>query len=254
VVLLNMEVGENTLRRWLRDCSIDNRHKVVIANLRGKASALSLNTDKGRERFVNFLRAQDAEVVILDPLAPVLASLGLDENSNADIAQFFSWWSQVLAEAGVIDDLVVHHTGHAGQRSRGASRLLDEPDAVWTLTRDADEGTGEFSRIDPIRYLSVYGRDVDMAAEALSFDPATRSLKLTGQNKAQVKEQSLDDLIAAVMKSGIPMSRSAIRDAVVARGGSNNKVWDRVNTLVEDGTFTKSGKLLLWPDVVEVSE
>lgn len=254
VVLLNMEVGENTLRRWLRDSSIINRHKVVIANLRGKAAALSLHTDKGRERFITWLRAQDAEVVILDPLAPVLASLGLDENSNADIAQFFSWWSQVLAEAGVTDDLVVHHTGHAGQRSRGASRLLDEPDAVWTLTRDADESTGEFSRIDPVRYLSVYGRDVDLAAEALSFDPTTRTLNLTGQNKAQVKEQSMDELIASVMRSGIPMSKSAIRDAVVAKGGSNNKVWDRINTLVDDGTLTKSGKLLLWPDVVEVSK
>ena len=254
VVLLNMEVGENTLRRWLRDCSIVNRHKVVIANLRGKGSALSLNTEKGRERLVEFLRAQDAEVVILDPLAPVLASLGLDENSNSDIAQFFSWWSQVLAEAGVTDDLVVHHTGHAGQRSRGASRLLDEPDAVWTLTRDSDEGTGEFSRIDPVRYLGVYVRDVDMSAEALSFDPITRTLNLTGQNKAQVKEQSLDDLIAAVMKSGIPMSRSAIRDGVVTLGGNNNKAWARISTFSEDGTFTKSGKLLLWPDVVEVSE
>jgi hypothetical protein len=254
VVLLNMEVGENTLRRWLRDSSIINRHKVVIANLRGKGSALSLGTDKGRERFINFLKDHQAEVVILDPLAPVLASLGLDENSNTDIAQFFSWWSQVLADAGVADDVVVHHTGHAGQRSRGASRLLDEPDAVWMLTRDADEATGEFSRIEPVRYLSAYGRDVDMAPEALAYDTSTRSLRLTGQNKAQIKEASLDDLIADVMKLGTPMSKSAIRDAVVAKGGNNNKCWDRLTTLANDNTLAKAGKLLLWPDVIEVSE
>ena len=254
VVLLNMEVGENTLRRWLRESSVTNRHKVIIANLRGKASALSLGTEKGRERLIGFLKAVDAEVVILDPLAPVLASLGLDENSNTDIAQFFGWWSQVLAEAGVADDVVVHHTGHAGQRSRGASRLLDEPDAVWTLTRETDSHTGEFSNLDPVRYLSAYGRDVEMQPEALKFDQATRLLTLTGQNKAQVKEQSIDDLIAGVMKSGIPMSQSAIRDAVVANGGNNNKSWARLSALIADKTLTKSGKLWVWPDIVEVSE
>ena len=254
VVLFNMEVGENTLRRWLRESTVTNRHKVIIANLRGKASALSLSTEKGRDRLVGFLKSVDAEVVILDPLAPVLASLGLDENSNTDIAQFFSWWSQVLAQAEVADDVVVHHTGHAGQRSRGASRLLDEPDAVWTLTRDTDEKTGEFAQLDPIRYLSAYGRDVEMQPESLKFDQATRLLTLTGQNKAQVKEQSLDDLIAEVMKSGIPMSQSAIRDQVVANGGNNNKTWARLSALISDKTLQKSGKLWVWPDVVQVGQ
>jgi hypothetical protein len=238
VVLLNMEVGENTLRRWLRDCSIDNRHKVVIANLRGKASALSLNTEKGRERFIDFLRAQDAEVVILDPLAPVLASLGLDENSNADIAQFFSWWSQVLAEAGVVDDLVVHHTGHAGQRSRGASRLLDEPDAVWTLTRDADEGTGEFSPLEPIRYISVYGRDVEMQPESLTFDATTRALKLTGRGKAETRADQKSEAILAAF-NGVPMTKAALKKKLT---GNDQKNGYLIDEMLEEGLLTKVSK------------
>jgi RecA-family ATPase len=117
-----MEVGDGTMRRWMRDCHIHAPEKVVVANLRGKASALALASEAGRKRFAEFLKRHEGEVVILDPLAPVLASLGLDENSNADVSTFYSWWAEALTLAGIVDDVVVHHTGHAGQRSRGASR------------------------------------------------------------------------------------------------------------------------------------
>lgn len=253
VVLLNMEVGENTLRRWMRDSGIENAGKVQVANLRGKASALTLNTEAGRSRLAEWLRAAEAEVVILDPLAPVLASLGLDENSNADVAQFFSWWSEALTLAGVRDDVVVHHAGHAGQRSRGASRLLDEPDAVWTLTREMEEG-GEFSPLEPTRYLSAYGRDVELQPEALAFELSTRRLVLTGQNRAEIKGERLDQKIRAVMAKGVPMTRTAIKDAAVALGASNNPAWDRVQELIADGTLQAvgKGKEYVWADAVEV--
>jgi hypothetical protein len=238
VVLLNMEVGENTLRRWLRDARVENRHKVVVANLRGKAAALTLATDKGRQRFADWLRAQRAEVVILDPLAPVLASLGLDENSNADVATFFSWWSEALSLAAVADDVVVHHTGHAGQRSRGASRLLDEPDAVWTLSREADEETGEFVALDPMRYLAAYGRDVEMPPEALAFDRATKSLTLTGKGKEEVKGDKKVAAVVAAFTSG-PMSKAAIKKAI---GGNSRATSQLINDLVDNGVLEPMGK------------
>ena len=238
VVLLNMEVGENTLRRWMRDAGIDNTDAVSVANLRGKGSALTLATEQGRERVAAFLRSLEAEVVILDPLAPVLASLGLDENSNADVAQFFAWWSEALHLAGVADDLVVHHAGHAGQRSRGASRLLDEPDAVWTLTREADEDSGEFSRIDPVRYLSAFGRDVEMPPEALAFDPVDKSLALTGKDKAEMKgERRVNEVLAAFDKS--PISKATIKERVKGNGAAVGKL---VDELVARGVLTETGR------------
>ena len=250
VVLLNMEVGENTLRRWMRDSGIGNAGKVLVANLRGKAAALTLNTEAGRVKLADWLRAAEAEVVILDPLAPVLASLGLDENSNADVAQFFSWWSEALTLAGVRDDVVVHHAGHAGQRSRGASRLLDEPDAVWTLTREMEEG-GEFSPLEPTRYLSAYGRDVELQPEALAFELSTRRLVLTGKGKAEMKASRVVDSIREVMADGSRMSRSRICDLV---GGKRQTVWDAVGDLIASGEIqtTDKGKSLYWPDAVEV--
>jgi len=182
VALLNMEVGPRTLRRWMREADIYNTDNVLVVNLRGKAGSLQLNSDAGRKQTAQFLADHDTDIVILDPLAPLLASLGLDENSNADVAQFFAWWSETLSLAGVTDDLVVHHTGHAGDRSRGASRLLDEPDAIWTLTKGQEvEPTDQ----DPFpmapRFLGAYGRDVDLPARRLQFDPTTRNLNLTDE-------------------------------------------------------------------------
>lgn len=238
VVLLNMEVGENTLRRWMREAGISTPEKVVVANLRGKAAALTLGTEAGRERLAAFLRSQEAEVVILDPLAPVLASLGLDENSNADVAQFFAWWSEALYLAGVTDDLVVHHAGHAGQRSRGASRLLDEPDAVWTLTREADEESGEFSRIDPVRYLSAFGRDVEMAPEALAFNPVDKSLTLTGKNKAEMSGHRKHMEILAAF-DGTPISKNTIKQRVKGKGAV---IGDLVDRMIADGVLMETGR------------
>lgn len=256
VVYLNMEVGTRTMRRWLADANITNTAAITVANLRGKAAALSLNSEAGRKQFGAWLAAQDAEVVILDPLAPVLASLGLDENSNADVATFFAWWSQALMYGGVVDDLVVHHAGHGGERSRGASRLLDEPDAVWTLTKDGEARA--VSEADPLadtspqRYLSAYGRDVELPAEALTFDPVTRALSLSGLSRAAMGNSSIERAAKAIMRD----MKMRTKETLIAEIGGNRKNTSRaIQALVDDGTFipvAKSGNGWLLQYIPEV--
>jgi rhodanese-related sulfurtransferase len=252
VVLLNMEVGDATLRRWMRDCHVDRPRQVVVANLRGKASALTLASPSGRKRFASFLRANDAEVVILDPLAPVLASLGLNEDKNAEVAAFFAHWSEVMDLAGVSDDMIVHHTGHAGQRSRGASRLLDEPDAIWTLTKDAEEDDPDgFSSMTPTRYLAAYGRDVELPMESLAFDMATRSLTLTGKGKAAAGASKVEAKVITLMSDGKARTASGICKEIP---GAQNSVWKAVQTLRSSGLLQvvgkqRNGDLLVLPEV-----
>lgn len=239
VALLNMEVGERTLRRWLRDSGTVGVEQVVVANLRGKASALALASDAGRRRFADFLKSRDTELVILDPLAPVLASLGLDENSNSDVARFFGWWSEALALAGVVDDIVVHHTGHAGERSRGASRLLDEPDAIWTLTREkSDDEDDPYGPVET-RYLSAYGRDVDMAAEALAYDTETRSLSLTGQGRGEVRGTEVEMKVMRALKDGKTLTRNGIYDQV---RGNRKACMEAVDRLLERDLLLDTGR------------
>lgn len=242
IVYLNMEVGPRILRRWMRDAGVPMDPRLLVVNLRGKASTLTLDTPAGRQRLANVLMAHDAEIVILDPLAPVLASLNLDENSNSDVARFFGYWSEALALAGVKDDLIVHHTGHAGERSRGASRLNDEPDAIWTLTKsdggeDVDELDAMFGA-GPTRYLQAYGRDVDLAAEALEYDPQTHALTLTGQAKGKANGKAIERKVIAVLATSPGMSREAICKAV---GGKKSTTWTAIQALIESGEVVDSG-------------
>lgn len=242
VVYFNMEVGTRTMRRWLKDANISATGKITVSNLRGKASALSLSSEAGRAQFGSWLADNDAEVVILDPLAPVLASLGLDENSNADVATFFAWWSESLMLGGVVDDLVVHHAGHGGERSRGASRLLDEPDAIWTLTKDADvaqESDDIYGAGSPTRYLSAYGRDVELPPEALSFMSENRQLLLTGLSRAAMKSNVDTQQIVDLFADGVPRSRNVIAQSVK---GNGQKVWDLIALMIENNQLEKVGK------------
>lgn len=248
VVLLNMEVSERTLRRWMRSTGVENVDRVVVANLRGRSSALSLSSEAGRRRFAEFLVRHGAEVVILDPLAPLLASLGLAENENADIATFFSWWSEALAMAGVADDLIVHHTGHAGERSRGASRLLDEPDAIWTLTRAKEEEDDEDDLdpfgVVPMRFLAAYGRDVEMPAQGVNFDPVTHVLTLNGESRKTAILGKMEGRIARVMGDGKLRTKSGIVGDSGVGKGSGWKAIDRMladDVLIDTGQRTKNG-------------
>jgi hypothetical protein len=242
VVYLNMEVGTRTMRQWLKDAGIDNTAAITVANLRGKASALSLTSEAGRKQFAAWLADQDAEVVILDPLAPALASLGLDESSNADIATFFGWWSEALTMAGVVDDMVVHHAGHAGERSRGASRLLDEPDAIWTLTKDSD--FTESSEANPLpasptRYLSAYGRDVELPPEALKFDMGSRQLTLTGLSRSAMGRNDVERAIIGLMSDLRLRTKNEIVKMIK---GDRNNAWDACDALIDAGKLILAGK------------
>ena len=224
IVLLNMEVGEGTLRRWMRSAGIIHTDRVIIGNLRGKASALQLGSGSGRARLAGWLRDHGAEMVVLDPLAPVLASLGLDENSNAEVARFFGWWAETMQAAGVNDDMIVHHIGHAGERSRGASRLLDEPDAIWTLTKQQGkwDDSSEFAELSPARFLSAYGRDVDLPEKALQFDPETKALELTEQTRSAVKTDKIRHRIVHLMSDGNLRNKDEICRSL---GGNRNPIY-----------------------------
>jgi hypothetical protein len=237
VVYFNLEVGERTLRAWMRRANIAASNKVTVVNLRGKVSALGLNSEAGRKRLTDFLTAQDAEVVILDPLAPALAAYGLDENSNSDVATFFGWWSEALGRAGVVDDLIAHHAGHAGERSRGASRLLDEPDAIWTMTKSAST-VDEDDVYGPaeLRFLQAVGRDVEEPATGLAFDRNTGRLTLTGlSKKAAGKAQSQATLETRILDY-VGANEGCSREDIKAKvKGGNTEKWVTVDRLIGAG-------------------
>lgn len=172
VVMLDNELDERNLRRWLRDQGIRNVDKVIVVPMRGKVGTFDLLDPTVRSQWAAQLREHDAEVVIFDCLRPVLDALGLSEDKDA--GRFLVQFDALLAEAGAEEALVVHHTGHDGERSRGDSRLRDWPDAEWRITRLRD-GDGPIDPAAP-RFFAAYGRDVEVDEGRLEYDATTRRL------------------------------------------------------------------------------
>ena len=90
-------------------------------------------------------------------------ALGLDEHSEA--GRWLTAFDELLKEADIREALVVHHSGHGGERSRGDSRILDWPDGIWNLVRENKDD------LNSARFISAKGRDIDVAEGELHFDP-----------------------------------------------------------------------------------
>ncbi|WP_043347160.1 ATP-binding protein [Beutenbergia cavernae] len=183
VAFLNFEVSRDTFNLWASEVGVD-ASRLLPVHLRGRLNPLVHPEE--REQLARSLRERETEVVVVDTFTR--AFRGASENDAAEVGRFLTDLDVfVRGEVGATDLILTAHTGWNGERSRGSSALEDWPDSIITLRRDAD---GD----DSTRYFSAFGRDVEVEEDALSFDPRTRALSLTGagsrrQAKA-VREES----------------------------------------------------------------
>jgi AAA domain len=219
VVLVDNEMDPRTLRRWLRAQKVVNVDAVAVLPLRGRVATFDLLNPASRRRWVEVLRPLNAEILIFDCLRPVLDALGLSEDKDA--GRFLVAFDALLAEAGIGEAVVVHHMGHAGERSRGDSRLRDWPDVEWKLLRqDPDDDRS------PV-FFSAFGRDVDMPEGQLTYDPETRRLTFSatsGGRIALANESKVAAVVAYVaehpgastgaIEGAVPGDSKAVRSAV----------------------------------------
>ena len=179
--------------------------------------------------------------------------MGIDENDNTGVAQFFHHWTKALGDAGVQHDFIAHHTGRAtNARSRGASRLDDEPDAVWTLTKlDTSDDDPDMMFVDSApRSLRAYGRDVELPGITLAFDTATGILVDSGEKPHIAVETRRENatrsmLIEWVATAGAEGRQYSAFTQSKAKGGpgganSNSDLYSTIrDELIRDGVFTK---------------
>lgn len=202
IALLDDEMSPRQLRAWLRDQGIAHPERIIPLCLRGRVSSLDLLDEYRRREWVRVLRQHDVRVLVLDCLRPVLDALGLDESHDA--GRFLVALDALLREADIGECIVVHHMGHAGERSRGDSRLRDWPDAEWRLVRQDDSP-------DSPRFITAFGRDVDVRECSLSYDEATRRLTLSGGSRHDHRtHEALAALVAHLETCGDPQSGRAI--------------------------------------------
>lgn len=208
VILVDNELDPRTLRRWIRDQGIQNADKIDILSLRGRVSTFDLLDPVVRAGWARQLAERKAEVVIFDCLRPVIDALGLSEDKDA--GRVLVAFDALLYDAGASEGFVVHHMGHSGERSRGDTRIRDWPDVEWKLLRERGED-GDEAAPEAARFLSAYGRDVDVPESELRFDPATRRLSFVGGSRETARAKDAVPAVLALLEDNPQgLSRSAV--------------------------------------------
>ncbi len=204
-VLLDFEMSAGQLDDWLAAQRIRNDDRLLVVPMRGRATAFDILEPTVRAEWVARLREHRCEYPVIDCVRPILDAIGLDEHREA--GRFLTAYDALLRDAGIGESLVVQHMGHTNERARGDSRLRDWPDVEWRLVRQDDNPASA-------RFISAYGRDVDVAEAQLAYEPLTRSLTLSGGSRADAKTVEALAAIIDVLAVSEPLSGRAIKQAL----------------------------------------
>lgn len=234
VLLLDDEMSEGQLRRWLRDQNIEAASVVSLVSLRGHLSSFNILDPATRTKWAEFLGS--ADVLIFDCLRPALDALRLNEHS--DMGVFLEAMDELMAEAGIRELLVVHHMGHGAERARGDSRAGDWPDANWkiVLAQKAEGVPDEHGA----RFFSAMGRDVEQHEAQLGYDPATRRLSIEGGSRAQAALTNAEQTVLDCLHDTDDSPSGTTLESMAAAAGITQADYRRARArLVMDGRIAE---------------
>lgn len=230
LALFDIEMSGRQLDEWLRDQRITNDDRVVVFPMRGSAGSLNLLDPTTRSWWARTLRSHGCSYVLFDCLRPVLDALGLDEHREA--GRLLTALDALLREADIAEATVVHHMGHTGERSRGDSRLRDWPDVEWRLVRQDDDPSSA-------RFLSAYGRDVDMPESLLQYDRGTRHLRVVGGSRHEATAREALGDVLELLCTDPDLSTRKIEERITEAGvHGRDAVRDAVKLGVYEGKIT----------------
>lgn len=223
IEVIDVEMSEGQHTRWLQEMGLRSP-EVFFHHIRGQVGTFELLDDTSRGDWAAGLKERGTRFLVIDPLAPLLAAAGLDENNPTDIGAWFAALKELCREAAVDNALVVHHHGHTGERARGSSNLLATPDVLWTIVKHEDE----------TRYFKAIGRDVEVMESALEFDPATRKLSIAEVGKARPSkadsvpdpgnDKAKQDKVMGVIRGNPGINMNGLKDRVAMRAADVPKV------------------------------
>jgi hypothetical protein len=180
---LNMELTKGQFNRWLADMNIpdDALKRLVLYHAR-ESGRLDFANGAAAEWTIDWLKHEGINVLLLDPLGSFY-----DQPISGDPnPPYLRWWARlehIVLQAELRGVLIAHHAGYSedgGNRARGASAMMDKPDVNITYRYNVGDGTYTDAPIDSKRYLSAFGRDVDVAEFEIDYNARTRKLRATG--------------------------------------------------------------------------
>ncbi|MFG1933032.1 AAA family ATPase [Mycobacterium sp. NPDC048908] len=180
---LNMELTKGQFNRWLADMALPDDALKRLHLYHGREyGRLDLTNDAAAEWIIQWLRDAGITVLLMDPLGSFY-----DQPSGGDPnAAYLRWWARlehVVLQAELCGVLIAHHAGYSedgGNRARGASAMMDKPDVNMTYRYEIGVGNHTDAPSDNKRYLSAFGRDVDVSEFEIGYNLRTRTLRATG--------------------------------------------------------------------------
>lgn len=242
VGVIDFEMPPNKLQEWLRDQGITNTDQVVLWTLRGQARQFDLRNDLVRAAWAEQIKSAQVRVLVVDCLGPILSALGADENGQKDVGPVLDALTSLAVEAGVDEVLLIHHMGHGAERSRGASRLRDWPDAEWRLVRQKDDDN-PFGDPDPAapRFFAAFGRDVNVREGQLVYDHATRRLVYADGNRREARANLALVFVLTWVRDNPGVTVRGIQDEAARRDGlSRDLAREAIKQAVGQGLVRES--------------
>jgi RecA-family ATPase len=211
IFIADLELDRRTLRRWLRDQNIKNPAWVRAESFRGRLDDFDILNPARRDEWARALRSWAIKILVVDPVGPLIAAYGFSEESNTDVAKVLGAIDALAAEADVEEVLLVHHMGHSGERSRGASVFRTWPDAEWRLLRE-EPPRGKEASPDAARFFTAEGRDVAVYETKLDYDPTTRHLSIAGGTRSQYAANKHGPAVLQAVTDNPGLSGRALED------------------------------------------
>lgn len=214
----NYELTADQARRWVRELGCEHPERLTHLPLRGYP--MPLQAEPVVEWAVRWLRDHQVTCWVIDPFAEAFDG---DENDNSVVRGWLQHLNEIKRRAGVEDVFLIVHTGHAEQeegreRARGASRLEGWKDVGWYYTKHPDHGS--------LRFLRAFGRDVDQANFAITYDPVTRLLardeSTAGMSRAEVVTHAKAKRVREVVAQHPGIKKEELRSKL-GRGGNTEK-------------------------------
>ncbi|RII93285.1 AAA family ATPase [Clavibacter californiensis] len=225
VLLLDFEMSDRMLQHWLKDQRIRNTANLKVVNMRGKAGSFRITDDKMRARWARVIEDTGAEVLVVDPMRPVLDAIGLKEANEG--GPFLQAFDALKVEAGVSEGMIAHHHGHVAERAAGDSRFEGWPDAIWNVTRQ------DMTDPDSFRYFEAFGRDVSVPKGMVLMNESRRVAFKTDIPE-ETKSAVMDRLVMWLLEQNGERNTGQIQDAGI-KGINKNNVAERMRTAVSTG-------------------
>ncbi len=202
LLLIDLEMSETRVVDELEAQQIKDGDRLGVAPLRGDAKSFDVTNPEVRAHWIKVCKENNVKTLILDPLAPLLGHLAIDENDNSLVNRFFQQLDAFKKDAGIRDMMVVHHCGHSADwRPRGASRFNDWPDSLWLAKIN-----GPVNDPQSPREFFARGRDIwqSLSGEGTITPDVSNPKKLhfdTQSASQQLAEDGIRGAINAVVSS-----------------------------------------------------